>query len=72
MTKSHFETVERTQALWKIWRKKTLLKMIAEKLDKNRIECLELLHNYFRKIKQGPLNIYRTDINLRDTLINAF
>ncbi|POS84492.1 hypothetical protein EPUL_004351, partial [Erysiphe pulchra] len=35
------------------------------------LECLELLLNYFWKIKQGLPDIYRTDTSLKDALINA-
>ena len=51
MTRLHFETGERTQALLKVWRDTTLQKIIFDNPDKSRLECLELLFDYFRKIK---------------------
>ncbi|POS82928.1 hypothetical protein EPUL_004497 [Erysiphe pulchra] len=71
MIKLHFETNERTQAFLKVWRGTTLQKIITNNPNKNRLECLELLLNYFWKTKQGLPDIYRTDTTLKDALINA-
>ena len=47
----HFETDQNRQLYLSEWRTTTFLKVINENLDKNRLECLQILFDKLRKIQ---------------------
>ncbi|KIM93290.1 hypothetical protein OIDMADRAFT_71369, partial [Oidiodendron maius Zn] len=71
MTRTHFETEENRQLYWAEWRETTFSRVITENPTKNRLECLQLLFDKLQKIQRGMSEVYQTEHNLRDMIINA-
>lgn len=71
MTRQHFETVERHQQLLSSWYSISLPSLNRENPEKYTTECFELMLNQLRKLQRGLGHEYRSQIILRDRLINA-
>jgi len=71
MTRTHFETEENRQLYWAEWRETTFSRVIMENPTKDRLECLQLLFDKLQKIQRGMSEVYQTEHNLRDMIINA-
>lgn len=69
--KMRFQTPERTRALLREWEMVTLNSIIASNTSKSPTECLELLIEKLSDIQTSLPKEYRSEIILRNKLLNA-
>lgn len=68
---NHFETEERKQFYLREWNTTTLAKTIEKNPEKTKLECFEIMIDYFLKLHNGLAKEYQYEHTIRDQVLNA-